>query len=209
MDWDGPMSDDPTTQIQSWIEHLQAGNPSAARELINCACRRLELLTRKMLRAYPGVHRWEQTDDVVQNAAIRLYRTLQEVTPSSARAFFHLAAVSIRRELIDLARHYYGPEGAGAHHQSNGDVAGSHPPPYETADASGDPSRLAAWGEFHRLIEGLPEEEREVFDLLWYQGLTQGQAAAVLDLSERTVKRRWQGARLRLHQAMHGEPPDG
>jgi len=39
-------------------------------------------------------------------------------------------------------------------------------------------------------IEGLPEEEREVFELLRIQGMTCPEAAEVLGVSERTVHRR-------------------
>ena len=59
-----------------------------------------------------------------------------------------------------------------------------------------DPSRLAAWAEFHHAIESLCEADRELFDLLWYQGLTQAEAAAVLGLSERTVHSPWLAARV-------------
>ncbi|MBL8798147.1 MAG: helix-turn-helix domain-containing protein, partial [Planctomycetia bacterium] len=45
------------------------------------------------------------------------------------------------------------------------------------------------------------------FDLLFYQGLSQAEAAALLNVSERTVKRRWQSARLQLHDALGGEFP--
>jgi DNA-directed RNA polymerase specialized sigma24 family protein len=44
-------------------------------------------------------------------------------------------------------------------------------------------------------------------DLLFYQGLQQAEAAAVLGVSERTVKRRWQSARLALHEALGGRLP--
>jgi DNA-directed RNA polymerase specialized sigma24 family protein len=47
-------------------------------------------------------------------------------------------------------------------------------------------------------VEGLPEEEREAFDLCWYQGLTQAEAALLLSVSETTMKRRWLAARARL-----------
>ena len=66
----------------------------------------------------------------------------------------------------------------------------------EASDLTHEPSRLAVWTEFHRQVADLPEEDREVFDLLWYQGLTQAEAAAVLGISERTVSRRWISARL-------------
>jgi RNA polymerase sigma-70 factor (ECF subfamily) len=39
-------------------------------------------------------------------------------------------------------------------------------------------------------IERLPDEEREVFDLLRIQGLTQPEAAELLGVSVRTVQRR-------------------
>jgi DNA-directed RNA polymerase specialized sigma24 family protein len=43
--------------------------------------------------------------------------------------------------------------------------------------------------------------------LLYYQGVSQTEAAAILDISERTIKRRWQSARLRLHDALEGRMP--
>jgi RNA polymerase sigma-70 factor (ECF subfamily) len=56
-----------------------------------------------MIEGYPKVHRWEQTDDVIQNAVIRLQRTLQQLTVAAARDFFRLVTLQIRRELLDLA----------------------------------------------------------------------------------------------------------
>ena len=46
-----------------------------------------------------------------------------------------------------------------------------------------------------------------MFDLLWYQGLTQAEAAQALGVPERTLRRRWQAIRLRLHHLLHGEAP--
>jgi RNA polymerase sigma-70 factor (ECF subfamily) len=157
------------------------------------------------------VRRWEETDDVLQNALLRLHRALREVALPSARDFFRLAALQIRRELLDLARHHYGPHGLGAHHASRAAAHaadGSQPPAHEPAAHSHEPGRLAAWTEFHTQAGALPDDEREVFDLLWYQGLSQAEAATILGISERTVKRRWQAARLALHQALHGELPE-
>jgi DNA-directed RNA polymerase specialized sigma24 family protein len=103
-----------TVQLQACIDRLQAGDASARSELINCACERLEQLTRKMLRSYPRVRRWEETGDVFQNASMRLFRSLEHVTPRDVAEFLRLAALNIRRELLDLVKHYYGPQGHGA-----------------------------------------------------------------------------------------------
>ena len=200
-----------TVLVQGWLDRLRAGDESARKELLNCACERLTRLTRKMLKGYPRLKRWEQTDDVLQNAAMRLYRSLGQVAPASPADFFRLAALNVRRELLDLAKHYYGPQGRGAKHASVGpksDSESGSPAAYEPADVSSGPDRLAAWTEFHQQIDRLPDEERETFDLLWYQGLSQAEAAALLGVAVRTVKRRWQSARLKLHEALHGELPE-
>jgi RNA polymerase sigma-70 factor (ECF subfamily) len=62
-----------------------------------------------------------------------------------------------------------------------------------------DPGDLERWTAFHEAVDGLPEEEREVVGLLFYHGLTKEQAAALLDVSERTVQRRWRAAMTRVH----------
>jgi RNA polymerase sigma-70 factor (ECF subfamily) len=203
---------DPSSQtllIQAYLDRLRDGDEAARGELLECACERLRGLARKMLRSYPRVHRWEQTDDVLQNAALRLHRTLGEIALATPRDFFRLAALNIRRELLDLAKHYYGPLGHGAKHATlPPGESGTGVDPADRADLSSEGSRLATWGEFHEQISALPEEEREVFDLLWYQGLSQAEAAQLLGVSQRTIKRRWQAARLRLHEALHGEIPE-
>src|SRR5262245_330879 len=120
---------DATTEVQARIDRIRAGDPLAREELLAATCDRLRRLTRKMLKGYPGVRRWEETDDVMQNAVLRLCRALADVTPPTARDYFRLAALQVRRELLDLARHYYGPQGAGAHHASHapGDPEASGP----------------------------------------------------------------------------------
>jgi RNA polymerase sigma-70 factor (ECF subfamily) len=58
---------------------------------------------------------------------------------------------------------------------------------------------------FHEAVERMPVEEREVFDLLWYQGMTHGQAAKALGVATKTVQRRWASARLLLQDALNGK----
>src|SRR5438105_2429510 len=105
-----------TVKIQGCLQRLQAGDETARPQLLQVAYVRLERLARKMLRDYPRLKRWEDTGDVLQNAALRLHRALNEVKPASVVDFLRLAALNIRRELLDLTKHYFGPEGQGAHH---------------------------------------------------------------------------------------------
>src|ERR1700733_5961134 len=97
-----------TTEAGDLLGRLRANDDSAREGLIELAKGRFEALARAMLRRYPQVRRWEQTDDVLQAALVRLHRSLAEVRPESVRHLDNLAATQIRRELIDLARHYQG-----------------------------------------------------------------------------------------------------
>jgi RNA polymerase sigma-70 factor (ECF subfamily) len=194
-----------SSELQACIDRLKAGDPAAREELIGYACERLRRLTRKMLKGFTRVRHWEETEDVLQNALVRLWNALRQITPGSAREFYALAALQIRRELIDLARQHFGPQGMGANQA--GDLAGddSANAPHAVSDkpdSSQEPSGLAVWSEFHQQVDRLPQEEREVFDLLWYQELTQADAAALLGISEATLKRRWLSARRRLHDML-------
>jgi RNA polymerase sigma-70 factor (ECF subfamily) len=122
-----------------------------------------------------------------------------------------LAAAQVRRELIDLARRYQGPQGLGAHHATragHSDSADGLAMAAEWPDTTYDPGRLAAWAEFHGAVAALGEADCELFDLLWYQGLSQANAAKILGVTERTVNSRWVAARLTLHRALRGQLPD-
>jgi len=201
---------DLTTEIQLRLDRLRSGDESARAELLGIARGRFSRLARKMLQAYPGVRRWEQTDDVLQNVTLRLWRALKQIRPESVHDFVRLAALQIRRELIDLARHYEGPEGLGRH-QSSGpcpDGAETAPGTPDSPSDTHDPARLASWSEFHETVESLPAAEREVFDLLWYQGLSQREAAALLGITERVARRRWRSARLRVRAMLGGRMPN-
>ena len=210
------MIQDGHTQIlQGWLDQLRQGDTSRVAEvraaILAHAGQRLEQLARRMLRKFPHVSRWEQTGDVLQNALLRLHRALDTVQPESPQRFYGLAAAQIRRELIDLARHHFGPEGAAAHHHTDVVVANADVPRGALADAAvsdGEPVTLLAWAEFHEQVEVLPDPLRDVFNLLWYEGLSQRDAAAVLSVSERTIKNRWRDAKILLRERLSGQAPE-
>lgn len=191
-----------TTKLQSLLDSLNNGNPDAHEKVIEHACERLERLTRRMLRGYSRVKRWEQTGDVLQNSLLRLHRSLLQLRPKTPREFYGLAATQIRRELIDLARRHYADKGIGSNHETDRQEG---VPRIEKAVV--EPQDLESWTMFHEAVEALPNEQKEVFDLLWYEGMTQPEAGTLLGVSLKTVKRRWQAARLSIHSIMRGELP--
>src|SRR5215470_8983518 len=160
------------TEARVLLDRLRDGDGSARDRLIALAQGRFAALARAMLRRHPHVRRWEQTDDLLQAALIRLHRSLAEVRPEGVRHFDNLAAAQIRRELIDLARSYHGPEGIGAHHHTDGKGRDAGTRLAEVADETGGPAALEGWIAFHEAVNRLPEEEREVVNLLWYGNRT-------------------------------------
>jgi RNA polymerase sigma-70 factor (ECF subfamily) len=108
------------------------------------------------------------------------------------RQFFALACQHMRWQLNDLARRLDEQPAAAAMPEAG--VAG--PPMSSVSGLSPDGRRMLG------AIEGLPEDEREVFDLVGIQGLTHAEAAAVVGASEKTVQRRLNRARLLLAERL-------
>jgi RNA polymerase sigma-70 factor (ECF subfamily) len=196
------MAEGETTQLGLLLQRAGEGERAAVEALLRHTGERLTLLARRMLGRFPRVRRWAQTDDVLQNALMRLVAALRDVKPRSTRDFLALANVQVRRELIDLARHYYGPHGIGA----NQDTDGAQNALLFQAGDGEDPAALVQWGELHQQIGALPEEEREVMELVFYQGMSQAEAAELLAVSVRTVQRRWHAALLKLHRYVGRDP---
>jgi DNA-directed RNA polymerase specialized sigma24 family protein len=124
---------------------------------------------------------------------------LQEVRPASTREFVGLAALQMRRELLDLAR-YFAARGAGER------VADPGTADFGSAGGEGS-ADLELWARFHAAIDTLPAEEREALGLIYYHGHTRGQAALLLGVSERTVYRWWASACVLLNERLGGELP--
>jgi len=199
-----------TIKVEECIARLNDGDSLARGELLNLTCDRLMRLTRHIKKSYPAVARWEQTDDIFQQASLKLYEALQDVELNDARHYFRLAAKKIRETLLDLARHYQGPQGVGANHATAPPQRADQsqaPTPLEAGELTCDPGRVAEWTEMHRVIESLPPESKEMFDLLWYHDLSQEEAAKIVGISVRQVKRRWREAKLLLAERMQGDAP--
>jgi RNA polymerase sigma factor (sigma-70 family) len=109
----------------------------------------------------------------------RLLKALREARPRTVRQFFALAGRHMRWELNDMARRLDEQPAAVELHD------GQVPAP------AGSDSGLTPDGlRMLEAIGNLPEAEREAFDLVRIQGMTQAEAAQVLGVSVMTVNRR-------------------
>jgi RNA polymerase sigma factor (sigma-70 family) len=203
------MVEEPTTAvIQRYVDALpgDATAEPVVRELLERAVGRLRLLCGALLhKAYPRLTRPPlnlETDELLGGVVAGLLNALQKTRPRTVRQFFALATQHMRWQLNDLARRL--DERPAAAELPEAGVAA--PPASTVSGLSPDGRRMLG------AIDGLPDDEREVFDLVGIQGLTHGEAAGLVGVSEKTVQRRLNRARLllaeRLADLRPGAPGD-
>ena len=193
-----------TAVVQRYLDEL--GEDSRAepivRELLDRSVRRLHLLCASLLhRSYPRLTQPPlnvQADELLGAVTERLLKALREARPRTVRQLFALANQHMRWELNDLARRL--DNQPVAVELNEGIVAAPE------SSASGlTPDGLRMLGA----IGELPQDEREVFDLVRIQGMTQTEAAEVLGVSAATVKRRLnRGLRLLTEQLADLRPDE-
>jgi len=174
-----------TAAVQRYLDELAGDAPAepVVRALLDRAVRRLHLLCAALLyRSYPRLTRPPlnlQTEEMLGAVVERLLKALRQARPGTVRQFFALAGQHMRWELNDMARRL--DEQPAALELRDGLVP---------APAGSDSGLTPNGRRMLEAIAGLPEGEREAFDLVRIQGMTQAEAAQVLGVSAMTVNRR-------------------
>jgi RNA polymerase sigma factor (TIGR02999 family) len=179
------MSD--VTRILAAIEQ---GDVRAADELLPAVYEELRLLAaRKMSQEPPG--QTLQATALVHEAYIRLVGS-QDQNWSGRTNFFAAAAEAMRRILIDNARRKQRLKRGG--NQQKVDLNDAQ------LAIEGPSDDLIALDEALARLAGMDKVKADLVKLRYFAGLTLEQAAAVLNLPERTAKRYWAHARAWLYQ---------
>jgi RNA polymerase sigma factor (sigma-70 family) len=210
------VSDDSTAVLQGLLERAAAGDAEARRSLLELTRDRLSGHARRLLHGrYARVEAFAQTDDVVQQVYIkilknqdRFWRSAQGEPVRTLAEYFGHTSAWIRDVLCDLLRQAYGRDDNRPAAVPLAGGASDTAPRHDPASSTHDGEKLRRWTEFHEAAARLPDKLRSVFDLLWYQELTQAEAAALLGIAVPTVKLRWMKARLQVQQALGGSPFD-
>jgi RNA polymerase sigma factor (sigma-70 family) len=176
-----------TAVVQNYLNELGDKTSFPAdhviRELLVRAAKRLEFLCATMLqRDYPrlaGAPLNLQSEEVLGAVVERLMKAMREIRPPTVRQFFGLANQHIRWELNDLARRLDAQESTARLTED------SVPAPVSSGSELSPNARRIL-----EAIEGLPDDEREVFSLVRIQGMSQTEVAALLGVSAKTIKRR-------------------
>jgi RNA polymerase sigma-70 factor (ECF subfamily) len=191
------MSDGNTTAVvQQYLDELTGEAPAdpVVQPLLGRAVLRLQRLCATLLyHDYPRLTHPPlnlQTDELLSAVVERLLKALREARPRTVREFFALAGQHMRWELNDLARRLDNQPAALELRE------GQLPAP-----ASSDSGLSPDGRRIVEAIDGLPEDEREAFDLVRIQGLTYSEAAELLAVAPKTVQRRLdRGLRLLTEQ---------
>ena len=180
------MDAEPTSAaVQRYLDELAGDAPAepVIRALLDRAVRRLEKLCATFLyRSYPRLTRPPanlQPDEMLGAVIERLLKALREARPANVRQFFGLACQHIRWELNEMARRL--DERPAAEELRAETVP---------APLSSDSGLTADGRRILEAIDQLPADDREAFDLVQIQGLSQAEAARVLEVSVATVNRR-------------------
>jgi RNA polymerase sigma-70 factor (ECF subfamily) len=191
--------------VRRYLDELAGDSPSepVIRALLDRAVRRLHQLCGTLLyRSYPRLTRPPlnlQTDEMLRAVVERLLKALREARPTTQREFFGLACQHMRWELNDLARRL--DEQPAAVSLCEGLVPS---PASSGTGITPDARRMLA------AVENLPEAEREAFDMVRIQGMTQVEVARLIGVSVVTAKRRLnRGLQLLAASLEDLRPPDG
>jgi RNA polymerase sigma factor (sigma-70 family) len=176
--------------VQRYLDELgdKSSTEPIVLALLDRSVRRLEQLCAGMLyHRYPRLTRPPLNlvaDELLSAVVERLLKALRQARPATTRQFFALACQHIRWELNDMARRL--------DEQPLLSELRDEPAPSSVdsvAELTVDVRRILD------AIEKLPEEQREAFDLVRIQEMSQAEAGKVLGVSAMTINRR-------LHRAL-------
>jgi RNA polymerase sigma factor (sigma-70 family) len=165
-------------QIPNYVDVQQI-----VRELLSVAAERLGTLCGLMLRrSYPRLARGPfnvDPDELLSAVVERMIKAMRIVRPTHCRQFFALANQHIRWELNELARDL---ESNMCKVPLSDTMVGT--PSDHTVELSPRACHIL------KAINSLPESDREIFELVRLQGMSQSSAAEILGISVKTVQRR-------------------
>ena len=183
----------PMTSITVLIHELASGNQVARDELFAAAYSELRKLARSRLRD-GGRNTFLDTTALVHESYLRFLKTGQ-LRIEDRRAFFSYASKVMRSVIVDSVRERQAE-------RRGGDLVEIT---LDTQAAAGLPSGEAEVMRVHEALLALEQAEprlAQVVEMRYFGGYTEAEIAEALDMTERTVRRDWEKARLLLIAAM-------
>ena len=185
------------TSLASLIASAEHGDRTAADALFAHLYPELRRLARRQLSRQPALTLGPTT--LLHEAYLDMARRSGTVFPDRAR-FMAYAARVMRGLIIDYVRRRQARKRGGGFELTR--------IPTDVADPAGDERSLVRIGE---AVDQLAEAEpllAQIVDLKFFCGFSFAEIAAMRGVSERTVQRHWERARIYLHRAVREEVPE-
>lgn len=190
------------SDVTRLLDSLTHRDSQAALELLPLVYSELRRLASARMANEPPGHTLQPTA-LVHEAWLRLADAEGSPAWESRAHFFAAASEAMRRILVERARRRQRlKRGAGAEHVAFED---------DMLAAPTDDARIL---QVHEALERLAIEDAlkvEIVKLKYFVGLTNTEIAALLNVNEKTVRRHWEVAKVRLFQKIKElrDPPIG
>jgi RNA polymerase sigma factor (TIGR02999 family) len=192
----GFTSDASAAQVTALLNQAGAGDQRASASLLPLVYEQLRALAaRRMRRECPA--QTLQATALVHEAYLRLVDTAKVQTWDSKWHFFAAAAESMRRILIDNARHRGRLKRGGGRERV--DLDGLE------LTLDDPPDELIGLDEALTALAAEHPEKARLVNLRYFAGLTHEEAAQALGVSTSTADRHWSYARAWLYRHMAGK----
>ena len=178
----------PQTGVTQLLREAGRGDEQAVGLLFERVYDELRSIARGYLRDERADHTLQATA-LVHEAYLRLVGA-EQIEWQNRAQFFSIAAQVMRHILVDHARRHAAEKRGGGARKLSLDEAVSFA---EERDVN-----LVALDDALKTLEALDAEQARVVELRFFGGLSIKEVAAVLDISETTVSRKWNTAKLWL-----------
>ena len=181
-----------SSSLSSLFEAAERGDKSISDDLFSALYAELHRLARSQLAHQVPMSIGATT--LLHQAYIEMAGRGGVTFPDRSR-FMAYAARVMRGLIIDHARNRSAQKRGGQFHITSADAAIEQPADYLELERIG--AALDELAEIEPLLA-------EVVDMKFFCGFTFAEIAAMKDLSERTVQRQWEKARIYLHRKLTG-----
>lgn len=179
-------------EVTQLLESVRAGQPGALDRLLPLVYDELRLMARRQLGRERADHTLHATA-LVHEAYLKLAGGAS-LSAFDRAHFLAIAARAMRQVLVEHARRRNAEKRGGGWQRTtlgDGDSA-----------AEFNPDEMLA---LDRALSELEPRQREVVECRFFGGMEEQEIAAVLGVSERTVRRDWVKARAWLYRSMYPE----
>ena len=182
------MPDDARQEITGLLQEASHGDEQAVGLLFERVYDELRVIARNYLRDERSNHTLQATA-LVHEAYLRLIGS-EQIEWQNRAQFFSIAAQVMRHILVDHARKHAAEKRGSGERKLSLDEAVSF--------AAERDVNLVALDDALKELATLDEEQSRIVELRFFGGLSIKEIAAVLDISETTVSRKWSTAKLWL-----------